>query len=157
MVVCLRSYCLIGRFQLCKSDECWRISNTQLSEERPWSDFCLALFCALTESCDIRVLPDKYQYSASLCKYYHGELSCPKKWENDIKGKFWHGEMMFCTNHVCIDEWAERAQEVIKKLKGKKLKLAKSMPLHLFGLVLYIETLYGKWCPYDDLSWIFEY
>ena len=152
-----RSYCLIGRFQLCKSDECWRISNTQLSGERPWSDFCLALFCALTERCDIRVLPDKYQYSASLCKYYQGELSCPKKWENDIKGKFWHGEMMFCTNHISIDEWAEKAQEVIMNLKGKKLKFAKSMPLHQFGLVLYIEALFSKWCPYDDMSWIYEY
>ena len=97
------------------------------------------------------------QEYASLCKYYHGELSCPKEWENDIKGKFWHGEMMFCTNHINMDVWAEQAQEVIKKLKGKKLKFAKSMPLHQFGLVLYIETLFSKWCPYDDMSWIYEY
>ena len=101
--------------------------------------------------------PALLQEYASLCKYYHGELSCPKEWENDIKGKFWHGEMMFCTNHINMDVWAEQAQEVIKKLKGKKLKFAKSMPLHQFGLVLYIETLFSKWCPYDDMSWIFEY
>ena len=65
--------------------------------------------------------------------------------------------MMFCTNHINMDMWAEQAQEVIKKLKGKKLKFAKSMPLHQFGLVLYIETLFSKWCPYDDMSWIYEY
>lgn len=53
--------------------------------------------------------------------------------------------MIFSTNHINMDEWAEQAQEIIKKLKGKKLKFAKSMPLHKFGLVLYIETLYGKW------------
>lgn len=152
-----RSNWLIGRFQLCKADECWRITNTQLSGERPWSDFCLSLFCALTESCNLRVSPGQYQNSSSLYKYYHGELSCPKEWENDIKGKFWHGEMMFCTNHINMDVWAEQAQEVIKKLKGKKLKLAKSMSLHQFGLVLYIETLFSKWCPYDDMSWIYEY
>ena len=152
-----RSNWLIGRFQLCKADECWRITNTQLSGERPWRDFCLALFCALTESCNLYVSPNQYQSSSSLCKYYQGELSCPKEWENDIKGKFWHGEMMFCTNHINMDVWAEQAQEVIKKLKGKKLKFAKSMPLHQFGLVLYIETLFSKWCPYDDLSWIYEY
>ena len=73
------------------------------------------------------------------------------------RGKFWHGEMMFCTNHINMDVWAEQAQEVIKKLKGKKLKFAKSMPLHQIALVLYIETLFSKWCPYDDMSWIFEY
>lgn len=65
--------------------------------------------------------------------------------------------MMFCTNHISIDEWAEQAQAVIKKLKGKKLKFAKSMPPHQFGLVLYIEALFSKWCPYDDMSWIYEY
>ena len=101
--------------------------------------------------------PALLQEYASLCKYYHGELSCPKEWENDIKGKFWHGEMMFCTNHINMDMWAEQAQEVIVRLKGKKLKFAKSMSLHQFGLVLYIETLFSKWCPYDDLSWIYEY
>ena len=65
--------------------------------------------------------------------------------------------MMFCTNHISINEWAEQAQEVIKNLKGKKLKFAKSMPLHQFGLILYIEALFSKWCPYDDMSWIYEY
>lgn len=69
----------------------------------------------------------------------------------------WLREMMFCTNHISIDEWAEQAQEVIKNLKGRKLKFAKSMPLHQFGLVLYIEALFSKWCPYDDMSWIYEY
>lgn len=31
------------------------------------------------------------------------------------------------------------------------------MPLHQFGLILYIEALFSKWCPYDDMSWIYEY
>lgn len=100
---------------------------------------------------------DSFQEYASLCKYYHGEKACPKEWENDIKGKFWHGEMMFCTNHISIEDWKKEVQKIIKKLKGNKLRLAESMPISQFGMVLYIETLYGKWCPYDDLSWIFEY
>lgn len=109
------------------------------------------------EEGDVQRHSDFIQEYATFCKYYNGELSCPKEWENDIKGKFWHGEMMFCTSRISIDEWAEQAQAVIKKLKGRKLKFAKSMPLHQFGLVLYIEALFSKWCPYDDMSWIYEY
>lgn len=33
---------------------------------------------------------------ASLCKYYHGEEKCPDKWKDDIKGRFWYGETLFC-------------------------------------------------------------
>lgn len=105
---------------------------------------------------DTKVILDSEHY-ASLCKYYQGELSCPEEWENNIKGKFWYGEMMFCTNHISIDEFTQMAQRVIKELKGDKLRFAQSMPISQFGMVLYIELLFGKWCPYDDLSWIFDY
>lgn len=52
-----RSGCLIGRFQLTNVHGAWMITNTQLSGEKPWHEFCNALFCALVESCDIRIKP----------------------------------------------------------------------------------------------------
>ena len=154
-----RSGCLIGRFQLKERSEKWHISNTQLSGERSWAEFCNALSCALNESCHLINLPilAEIQTRASMCKYYQGEKDCPSEWKDTTKGKFWYGEMRFCTGRINIKMWSELAAETIESLTGEALQFAQSMPIEKLGMVLYIEALFQKWCPYDDTKWIFEY
>lgn len=152
-----RSGCLIGRFMLIEEDGYWLIKNVQLSGEQPWREFCNALFCAMTESCNLRGFSGKYEDYASIFKYYQGELTCPEKWKNNVSGKFWHGEMMFCTNHISIEEWTKKAENALKNMEPDKQKYAKSMSLRQFGVILFIETLYSKWCSYDNMDWIYEY
>jgi hypothetical protein len=52
----------------------------------------------------------------------------------------------------------ESAKETLRNRKDSKLYFyAKELGPENFGIAYYIETLYGKWCPYDNLDWIFEY
>ncbi len=113
---------------------------------------------ALVEGCGYQnaELCNSMRY-ADLCKYYRGELETPTKWQNDVKGKFWHGEMMYCRQKHDIDAWAKRGQEILKDLNSNMHELAGRLSPEQFGLVLYIATLFGKWCPYDNLDWIVEY
>lgn len=74
-----RSGYLIGRFQLTEEDGRWKISNTQLSGEKPWKEFCNALFCALTESCNLRGISGKFEDTTSICEHSQGKQNCSKK------------------------------------------------------------------------------
>lgn len=141
-----RSGCLIGRFQLKERSEKWHISNTQLSGERSWAEFCNALSCALNESCHLINLPilAEIQTRASMCKYYQGEKDCPSEWKDTTKGKFWYGEMRFCTGRINIKMWSELATETIESLTGEALQFAQSMSVEKLGMVLYIEALFQK-------------
>lgn len=94
---------------------------------------------------------------ASLCKYYHGEEKCPDKWKDDVKGRFWYGEMMFCKEHIDIEYWRQYAEKIMKSLSKDKKEFAQKLSIYQFGMVLYIEMLFSKWRPYDDLKWILEY
>ena len=40
------------------------------------------------EEGDVQRHSDFIQEYVTFCKYYNGELLCPKEWDNDIKGKF---------------------------------------------------------------------
>lgn len=154
-----RSKCLIGRFKLKHEGENWMITDTQLSGERSWKDFCQALSCALTESCGLRKIKGIYEADsyASLCKYYQGEDKCPDQWKDDVKGRFWYGEMMFCKEHIDIEYWRQYVEKIMKSLSKDKKELAQKLSTYQFGMVLYIETLFCKWRPYDDMKWILGY
>ena len=45
---------------------------------------------------------------------------------------------------------ADLTNEQIKQLANKYSP-------EQFGVITYISSLYGKWCPYDDPLWILEY
>ena len=85
-----------------------------------------------------------------MCKYYQGEKDCPSEWKDTTKGKFWYGEMRFCTGRINIKMWSEFATETIESLTGEALQFAQSMSVEKLGMVLYIEALFQKWCTYDD-------
>lgn len=116
------------------------ITDTQLSGERSWKDFCQALSCALTESCGLRKIKGIYEADsyASLCKYYQGEEKCLDKWKDDVNGRFWYREMMFCKEHIDIEHWRQYAEKIMKSLsKDKKRTCPKS-----FNISVRYGTLY---------------
>lgn len=93
-------------------------------------------------------------------KYYNREEENPYPRE-DIRSKFWHGEMMFVKTVATgpnPGEWKEEGKEWLKNRANEQIKqLASKYTPEQFGLITYISALYGKWCPYDDQSWIVDY
>lgn len=76
---------------------------------------------------------------------------------NDFRSHFWHGEMMFVTTHQKVGYWKEEGKKCLKVANGQLRGLAARLSPEQFGVVIYISALYGKWCPYDDQSWLIEY
>ena len=95
------------------------------------------------------------QYGLSF-KYYNREDENPFL-EDDYCGHFWHGEMMFVTTHQSVGYWKEVGKTCLKEANEQIRELANSLTPEQFGVVIYISALFGKWCPYDDQSWITEY
>ena len=95
------------------------------------------------------------QYGLSF-KYYNREPENPYPRE-DIKSHFWHGEMMFVTTHQSVGFWKNEGKTCLKEADEQIKSLAKRLTPEQFGVIIYISTLFGKWCPYDDQSWLIEY
>ena len=147
-----RSYCLLYRFKLIDH----KIVAFQKSDDKH----------GVIDAVDAVIYCLKREYALygsetfpniEHCKYYHGEDEMPKSIKNTVAGKFWHGEMMFVTHHIDMEQWKENAEQCIKGLTGKrKASFSKYYPEQR-AIILYTETLFGEFCPYDDFSWIFEY
>ena len=88
-------------------------------------------------------------------KYYNREDESPFS-PNDIRSKFWEGEMEFITSHQSVGYWKEQGQECLKESSEQIKQLANKYTPEQFGVITYISALYGK-CPYDDQEWIVEY
>lgn len=93
-------------------------------------------------------------------KYYNREDENPYP-ADDIRNKFWEGEMRFVTNVVkgphSIGYWKVEGKKSLKNAKEDIRKLAARLTPEQFGVVVYISALFGKWCPYDNQSWLIEY
>lgn len=89
-------------------------------------------------------------------KYYNYEEDNPFL-NDDIRSKFWYGEMMFSTTRQKIDNWMENGKKWLNEAHGQIRNLADRLTPEQFGVVTYISSLNGKWCPYDDQEWIVEY
>ncbi len=102
-------------------------------------------------------------------KYYHEEKENPYPNE-DIRSYFWFGEMMF-HNNVLRKSEDDSNYDYLKTLINDAEEWKKEInnannPHHDFAkrcsdkqmiIIFYIFLLFGKWWPYDDLEWIFEY
>lgn len=93
---------------------------------------------------------------SDIYKYYNREDENPYP-ADDIRNKFWEGEMKFVTNHQKVGEWKEIGKSCLKCANEDIRNLAARLTPEQFGVVIYISTLFGRWCPYDDQSWILEY
>lgn len=102
-------------------------------------------------------------------KYYHDEKENPYPNE-DIRSNFWYGEMML-SNLVKRNSQEGNNPDSFKSLINDAKKWKKEInnannPHHDFAerysdkqmvVIFYIALLFGKWSPYDNLEWIFEY
>ena len=89
-------------------------------------------------------------------KYYNREDENPFS-ENDVRNKFWHGEMMFVTTRQNNGFWKNEGKEWLKAANDDIKEFAKKYTPEQFGVLTYISALFGKWCPYNDQAWIVEY
>ena len=89
-------------------------------------------------------------------KYYNREGENPYP-TDDIRNKFWYGEMMFVTTHQKAGEWKEEGKRCLKDANEQIRNLAAKLIPEQFGVVTYISALFDKWCPYDDQPWLIEY
>ncbi len=89
-------------------------------------------------------------------KYYNREEENPFPHE-DIRSHFWHGEMMFVTTHQNVGYWKEYGRSWLIEANEQIKQLASKYTPEQFGVITYISALFGKWCPYDDQSWLVEY
>lgn len=105
----------------------------------------------------VKAIDEQMEEYLKYCKYFKGEDECPEQWKGTTQGNFWHGESMFVRGGHQVDDLKKYVEDVLKNLKGEKRKKFLSYTEEQRAIVIYIELLFGKWCPYDDLSWIFEY
>ena len=153
-----RSGYLISRFKMKRNGGRWRIVAWELSGERPFSTSIGAFACALDRGCNI----DNYKVYricayAEECRYFEGSLENPYSCRDDIKGKFWYGEYMFLTSNSDFSQWEEEADRYVKSLHGDIKKKFESYSLEQRAMLCYIEALFAKWCPMEDLSWTLDY
>lgn len=151
-----RSFVLLGRFRLRKlKDETYRIFDVQNSGEH---EECTSAIIEALYSAEHHWL-----YLESPYKYlnnYYSEVkeNMPKEYEGTHKADFWHGEMMLHKDGDNIGQWIEAGKAALKQQNNPKLdKFAKALGQERFGVAFYINELFAKWCPYDNLDWIFEY
>lgn len=93
-------------------------------------------------------------------KYYHREgweaEDCPFS-KDDVRSKFWWGEMMFVRQQLSFSKWRQEGKEWLKTANEQIRQLARRYTPEQFGVITYISCLFAKWCPYDDQGWITEY
>ena len=153
-----KSGSLIARFKTVFDGTYWRIANWLLSGERNFKESISAFEWVLYDGLHKRKIRinNLVKYLPE-CKYFNGEAKVPSKWENTIEGKFWHGEMMFLTSQSDYKKWEQLSKTVLKDLRGSQKTSFEKYTDRQRTIVCYIETLYSKWCPLDDLSWISQY
>ena len=150
-----RSYVLLNRFRLDKLDDStWVMRNIQASGEK--SELGLTPIEEAMSSVEHRwylISGEKAPKNLEYCKYYHGEPEMPEQ----IKGNkpisnFWHGEMMFVTHQLDMDSWKQNAANILEELDGEKRRKFLSYSEEQRAILVYIEAIFGKWCPYENLE-----
>ena len=98
-------------------------------------------------------------------KYYNGEdeEKCPYQ-KDDIRSKFWWGELMFSRLCNLEEQFKRYENDVVEWRKyllehkpNQAARFLKQNSDRQLCIALYIALLWGKWCPYDDQEWIVEY
>ena len=85
-------------------------------------------------------------------KYYNREDENPFP-ENDVRNKFWHGEMMFVTTHQKVGEWKKKGKGFLKEASERIRALTSKLTPEQFGVVTYMYKCF----PCDNREWIVDY
>ena len=149
-----RSFRILGRFKFKYDNGDFIIYDTQNNMDFPEFDtgFHEAFNCVNSDW----YLFNVFKY---FNVYYHKENESPSEYKGTLKEKFWYGEMMFYTQFKNkIYEWIHRAKRSLNEQKNIKLfHYAHDLGPERFAVAFYINELFAKWNPYDNLDWIFEY
>ncbi len=96
-------------------------------------------------------------------KYYKGEEEDPFP-EDDIRRKFWWGEMMFSRLHNLEEQFKGYEKDVVRWRKyllehkpNHAVRFLRENSNRQLCIALFIALLWGRWCPYDNQEWIVEY
>lgn len=100
---------------------------------------------------------------SQLFKYYNGEDESPYP-RDDVRSRFWWGEMMFSRIPNLEEQFKEYEKDVVRWRKyllehkpNQAARFLKENSNRQLCIALYIAFLWGKWCPYDDQEWLVEY
>lgn len=93
------------------------------------------------------------------CKYYKGEAVSPYK--DRQSSLFWDIEKQYILNamrnHDFHTGWISEARKYIKEHKGENnILTGDTISIEQKGVIIYIETMLSKWCPYE-IDMIFKY
>ena len=98
------------------------------------------------------------QYGLSY-KYYNREDENPYP-SDDIRNRFWDGEMKFVKNIVARNkegEWKLKGKEILKNACDQTKQFASKFTPEQYGMILYMNELYSRHIPFDDFSWTEKY
>ena len=149
-IYCYRSGIITCRFRLKEANEySYRIYNVQYCDKEFDTDRSLeaTLYSAT----------NNWGYLWNIYRYWNGD-EMPKEYRDTIKENFWNGERMFYRTGQSIGDWLKYGRNLLADQKSQKLyEYAKRLGPERFGVAMYINELYAKWCPMEDLDWIFDY
>ncbi|MDE7080834.1 MAG: hypothetical protein K2O78_04175, partial [Muribaculaceae bacterium] len=64
---------------------------------------------------------------------------------------------MFVETNQDLQAWIKQGEEIRGKLIPDKFRIAAKYPPESFGIIVYIESLFSKWCPYNSIEWIYGF
>lgn len=64
---------------------------------------------------------------------------------------------MFVETNQDLQAWIKHGEEIRGKLVPDKFRIAAKYPPESFGIIVYIESLFSKWYPYDNIEWIYGF
>lgn len=153
-----RSFCIIGRFRLVPHGDGHIISNVQQSDQN--HDFDEAFNCAYDVVANHWATLGQLRFKY-LRNYWFSieDDKCPAEYRGTIKEKFWHGEKMFYETQMDnLGKWIEEGRQSLQTFNNPRAtEIAKRLGQESFGVAYYINTLFAKWFPMDNLDWIFKY
>ena len=152
-----RSFFLIARFRMVETtDGRWKITDTQRC--RSESDAQIAMdevLYVIVHRWNL-VSEEEEPGRIDFCRYYRWQPECPFPADSP-RGRFWHGEMMFVTEGLDMEEWKRKAKVSVRGMDERMKEKFLSYSEEERALLFYISNLYAKWRPYDNQDWIFEY
>lgn len=161
-----RSYFLLNRFRIVEKDYRYEICDVQRSND-PHTSYGYGLNEAIYSiECPMYGERKPFLVMAPGCRfrYFKGEDKNPFDLDKEkAKARFWHGEKMYFSMVVPDvakkdGYWIDEAKRIRPMLHGQAKLHAEQLRDDQLAILIFVETLYRKWCPMDEYSdWLYEY
>lgn len=150
-----RSFSILGRFKMIKTDKGYRITNIQQSDEN--HDFDCGFddaYSTVTEGWPIHgQLQFKYFTTWMLSS------DCPSNYIGTLQQNFWEGEKDFYETQMDnLGKWIEEGKHFLSTIDNPILiDKAKQLGQESFGVAYYIYQTFKTKYPSDRTNWLMEY